>query len=119
MSGFLHQRRIRVLGEIIDTVFTAMPFLSAYSILSTTIILYEVIKPYFLNVIPWMNVGYFFAVLFVTFVPVMLFVYKWVIPSVWHFRSTQMSHLEGKIDDQSRAIRDLTAKVDELLGKKP
>jgi len=28
----------------------------------------------------------------------LFFAYKYVIPSLWHSRSTQMSHLEGKID---------------------
>ena len=101
------QRRVRFLGEIIDTIFTAMPFFSAYTILSTTIILYEMTKEYIQNILPWMNVLYFMLMLGLLFLPVMLVVYKYIIPSVWQFRSTQMGHLEGKIDDLSKQIAEL------------
>ena len=101
------QRRVRFLGEIIDTIFTAMPFFSAYTILSTTIILYEMTKEYIQNLLPWMNVLYFMLILGLLFLPVMLVVYKYIIPSVWQFRSTQMGHLEGKIDALSKQIEEL------------
>ncbi len=101
------QRRVKFLGEVVDTVFTAMPFFSAYSILSTTIILYEMTKSYIQNLLPWMNVLWFLLLLGLLFLPVMLVVYKYIIPSVWQFRSTQMGHLEGKIDDLSAQIAEL------------
>ena len=105
------QRRVKFLGEVVDTVFTAMPFFSAYSILSTTIILYEMTKEYIQNLLPWMNVLWFLLLLGLLFLPVMLVVYKYIIPSVWQFRSTQMGHLEGKIDA-------LAAQIEELGGQK-
>ncbi len=101
------QRRIRFLGEFVDTIFTAMPFFSAYSILSTTIILYELTKDYIQNLLPWMNVLYFLLFLGLLFLPVMLVVYKYIIPSVWRFRSTQMGHLEDKIDALADQIAEL------------
>lgn len=97
-SKIFQQKRIRFLGEIVDSIFTAMPALSAYSIVSTTIILYEITKQYILNWVPWMNVVYFVLILVVLFIPLLLFTYKFIIPSVWQFRSTQMKHLEDKID---------------------
>ncbi len=106
------QRRIRFLGEFIDTIFTSMPFFSAYTILSTTIILYEMTKEYIQNLLPWMNVLYFMLMLGLLFLPVMLVVYKYIIPSVWQFRSTQMGHLEGKIDDLSKQIAELKEQKD-------
>lgn len=105
------QRRIKFLGEFVDTIFTAMPALSAYSIVTTTIIMYELTKEYIQNLLPWMNVLYFVLFLIVLFIPIMLVVYKYIIPSVWHFRSTQMQHLEDKIDA-------LSAQVAELKGQK-
>ena len=92
------QRRIRFLGELVDTIFTSMPAFSAYSIVAQTFILYELTKDYIQNVLPWMNVLYFILLLGLLFLPLMLVVYKFIIPSVWHFRSTQMQHLEDKID---------------------
>lgn len=98
MNNLFKQRRIKFLGEFIDSVFTAMPVLSAYGVVSTSIILYEVTKQYILNWVPWMNIIYFIFILGGLFAPIILLVFKFVIPSVWHFRSTQMSHLEEKID---------------------
>ncbi len=106
------QRRVKFLGEVVDTVFTAMPFFSAYSILSTTIILYEMTKGYIQNLLPWMNVLWFLLFLGLLFLPVMLVVYKYIIPSVWQFRSTQMGHLEGKIDALSAQIAELKEQRD-------
>ncbi len=105
------QRRIRFLGEVVDTIFTSMPVFSAYSIISTTIILYELTKEYIQNMLPWMNVGYFILLLGILFIPVMLVVYKYIIPSVWQFRSTQMGHLEGKIDALSAQIDALQSQT--------
>lgn len=92
------QRRVKFLGEVIDTIFTAMPVLSAYAVVSTTIVMYELVKQYILNVFPWMNIWIFIGCLVLLFLPILLVFYKWVIPSVWGFRSEQMSHLERKID---------------------
>ena len=102
------QKRIRFLGELVDSLFTALPIVSIYSGVSTTIILYELTKQYILNWLPWMNIILFMVILGTCFVPVVLLVYKFVIPSIWHFRSTQMSHLEEKVDA-------ITKKLDRLL----
>ncbi|KKN39663.1 hypothetical protein LCGC14_0740980 [marine sediment metagenome] len=111
------QRRVKFLGEVVDTIFTSMPFFSAYTILSTTIILYEMTKEYIQNLLPWMNVLWFMLILGLLFLPVMLVVYKYIIPSVWHFRSTQMQHLEGKIDDLSKQIAELREQKDVREGR--
>ena len=41
------------------------------------------------------------------FIPIVQFTYKFIIPSVWHFRSSQMGHLEDKLDDLTRQVREL------------
>jgi hypothetical protein len=104
------QKRIPYLGELVDSIFTAMPALSLFSLISTTIILYEVTKQYIIDYAPWMNIGIFFAALAVLFMPILLIVYKFILPSIWHFRSTQMSHLDRKVDI-------LDEKVDKLLDR--
>lgn len=105
------QRRIPFLGELVDSVFTAMPALSLISLVSTLIILYEVMKQYVIDIAPWMNIGYFFGAIVIVFIPILLVVYKYILPSVWNFRSTQMSHLDDKVDA-------IDQKLDKLLEGK-
>lgn len=116
-NNLFRQQRVRFLGELVDAVFTALPALSIYSGLSVTVILYEAVKSYIQNWLPWMNVLYFLAGLLVAFTPVVLLTYKYVIPSIWHFRSTQMSYLEAKVDAQSAQIQELKRLLEkELFG---
>jgi len=105
------QTRVPYLGELVDSIFTAMPALSLFAFISTLIILYETVKKYFIDWVPWLSIWYFFGVLAVVFVLIMLFVFKYVLPSIWHFRSTQMGHLEKKIDAQTKEL----AEIKELL----
>ena len=110
-SGIFKQRRIPYLGELVDSVFTAMPALSLVSLMSTMIILYEVTKKYLKDIAPWLNIFYFFGALIVIFIPILLVVYKFILPSVWNFRATLMSHLDDKVDD-------INEKLDKLLKEK-
>ena len=117
-NNMFKQKRIKYLGELVDSIFTAMPALSAFSLASTIIILYEVTKEYILNLLPWMNVLYFMFALAIIFLPILLVVFKYVIPSVWHFRSTQMSHLDEKINEVNKELNEVNKKLDELLKEK-
>ena len=109
-SKVFRQKRIPYLGELVDSIFTAMPALSLFGLMSTMIILYEVTKEYIIDFAPWLNIGVFFGALFIVFMPILLIVFKYILPSVWHFRSTLMAHLEEKVDA-------LNKKVDLLLEK--
>lgn len=116
INKVLGQRRVPFLGEIVDSVFTALPALSVYTFASVTVLLYETVKKYFIDWAPWMNVGYFILFLGVGFCPILLFTFKYVIPSVWHFRSTQMSHLEKKVDAMDRKLDKLLKERDANSG---
>ncbi len=117
-QSVLRQRRIPILGEVIDSFFTTLPMLSVYSGVSVTIILYELTKQYIVGWLPWMNLGYFIIILVSLCIPLVLVVYKYVIPSVWHFRSTQMSHLEMKMDKLSKQLEKLQKAQDENSSSK-
>lgn len=117
-NNMFKQKRIKYLGELVDSIFTAMPALSAFSIVSTTIILYEITKQYILNIFPWMNIIYFIVALVIIFMPILLVVFKWVIPSVWHFRSTQMSHLETQINKTTEELEKVNETLRKLLREK-
>ena len=108
MNNVFKPRRVKFLGEFIESFFTSIPIIGMFNYLSTTVILWETIKDYVTDVLPWMNIFFFIMVLILLFIPIILFTYKFIIPSVWHFRSSQMGHLEEKIDA-------LEKKLDESL----
>jgi len=118
IGKLLKQKQVPFLGEFLESFFTALPMVSLFSYISTTIILYETVKKYILNVFPWMNIGWFIVVLGLIFVPLLVFVFKYVLPSVWHFRSTQMSHLEKKIDTLTEKVDALSRRADENSNHK-
>ncbi len=109
INKMFKQKRVKFLGEVIESVFTAIPLISAFSYLSTTIILWETIKEYILDLLPWMNLFYFILFLALIFIPIIFLTFKYVIPSVWNFRSSQMSHLEEKLDALTKEVKGLKA----------
>lgn len=111
----LKQHEIRWFGSIVDSILSTLPFISIYSGISITIILYAQVKDYLLNIFPWMTLGVFFVLILVVFTIVALLVYKYVIPSIWGFRSRQMSHLEKKIDEIAKKL-NINEKKDDNTG---
>jgi len=107
MNNAFKPRRVKFLGEFIESFFTAIPIIGMFNYLSTTVILWETIKVYVTDPFPWMNIFFFILLLILLFIPIVLFTYKFIIPSVWHFRSSQMGHLEDKLDDLTRQVREL------------
>lgn len=114
----LKQKRVKFLGEFIESFFTAIPILSLFSYVSTTVILWEMIKRYIIDTLPWMNILYFMLFLVVLFLPIVVATFRWVIPSVWHFRSSQMGHLGQKIDELEKKIDELLSEKDASSGSK-
>lgn len=110
------QQRIPYLGELVDSIFTAMPALSLLSLISTLIILYEVTKQYFIDWVPWLNIFYFFGVIAIAFLLALVIVFKYVLPSIWHFRSTQMGHLEDKMDVQQSELEKVHTELSVIKG---
>ena len=63
---------------------------------------------------PWFDLTKFIAVVAVGIVVIYIVEYKWIIPSIWAFRSKQMFEHESKITDK---IDALGKKLDELNGR--
>lgn len=101
---YLKRRKIKYLGELTDALFTTLPFFSVYGSLSITVILYAQIREWLQVWIPWMTLWIFmFIIGFLLSIAIFL-TYKYVIPSLWHSRSTQMSHLEEKMNTLEKKL---------------
>lgn len=97
MSNFLKQKRVRGLGAVVDSLYTSLPVLSIFNFASILIVLYNQIRPYLLEHVPWMKVWLFFLIMAAIVTALVALVYKFVIPSVWHFRQNQMFTNESGI----------------------
>jgi len=92
------QRRVPYLGALIDSLYSTLPLMSIYSGITITILLYASVKDYLLSLFPWMRLWIFVVIILISTLPILLLVYKFIIPSLWSFRSSQMSHLEDKLN---------------------
>lgn len=95
----LKRRRLPFIGEFTDAFFTTLPFLSIYSSVSITIILYAQVSEWLLIWFPWITLWKFMLLASAAIGPVLFVAYKYILPSLWHSRSKQMFHLENKLDE--------------------
>ncbi len=106
----LRQRRIPLLGEIMDALYTSLPILSIINFLSITISLYITSKVYLEQYVPWLDIWLFLLILLLISIIFMLLVYKFVLPSLWAFRGEQMSGQNEKLDEILKELKKLDAK---------
>lgn len=111
------RRRLPFLGEFTDAFFTTLPFFSIYSSVSITVILYAQVSDWLLVWFPWMTLWKFLLIIGFALTVALFFTYKYVVPSLWHSRSTQMSHLEEKIDLIMNEQKKIHKLVDEIKSK--
>ena len=90
----LKQKRIPILGEIVDALYTSLPVLSILNFFSITIVLYSSIQPYLKDVVPWLTFPLYLLLIFIAVVVLMVLIYKFVLPSLWTFRAEQMNFKE-------------------------
>jgi len=105
------QKKIPLLGEITDVIFTSLPILSVINFVSVLTVLYYDVNPYLKEHLPWLNFWWFMLFLAVASVIIMVLVYKFVLPSLWTFRSSQMLNgnqdLDGRLDKIEKMIGEI------------
>ena len=103
----MKQRNIPWLGALVDSLYISLPVLSFVNFFAILTVLYANIHPFLQEYLPWLRFWMFLAIIGVLATILALLVYKFVIPSLWTYRSKQMFMHESEI----------TAKLDELIGK--
>jgi len=101
----LQQKNIRWLGAVVDSFFTAAPFLSMWNFVSIQAVLYTTVIHYILPILPWFNFVWFLLIMS-TFAGVAIFiVYKFVIRSLWSWRETQLYGSKSVVIEQLESLR--------------
>jgi len=111
----IKQRNIPWLGALMEALYTALPILSIINFLSIITVLYATVEKNLLELAPWLNFGWFVAILTAIALVTMFFVYKFVVPSLWTFRNKQMNMFESDI---LKEIKELRKEIKELKDGK-
>ena len=108
------QRNILWLGAMVDSLYTALPLLSVVNFLAIQAVLYTTVAQYIIPIIPWFNFGWFISIMVVITVVAMLLVFKFIIPSLWTWRGTQLYGHQSVVMDE---IRELRKEVKEIRDR--
>jgi len=101
----LQQKNIPWLGAVVDSFFTAAPFLSIWNFVAIQAVLYTSVIHYILPILPWFHFVWFLLIMS-TFAGVAIFiVYKFVIRSLWSWRETQLYGSKSVVMKQLEALR--------------
>jgi len=106
----IKQRQVPALGEVVDSLFSCLPFLSFINFIFISIVVYADIHPYLKVYAPWVQMWMFLLFLSVVTVLLMFFVYKFVLPSLWVFRGKQLFGFESEVLDKLNKIEKLCKK---------
>jgi len=104
------QKNILWLGAFTDSLFATLPLLSVINFLSIQTVLYANVKEYILPWAPWLTFVWFIALMVLITLGAMVLVYKFVIPSLWVWRGSQLYGHQSILMDE---IKGLRAKMDE------
>ena len=105
--GLLKQRHIPWLGALVESLFNSLPILSVLNFLSILIVLYTSTRVYMESYVPWLKLWMFVASLLLVVSIVVVLVHKFLVPSLWGYRETQLFKQEGRIEK----------KLDEILRR--
>ena len=117
-SRIFNQRSIPRLGGFLDALYGSLPMLSAANFVSILIVLYTDIRPYLIENVPWINIWIFGSIIATLVLILMLFVYKFILPSIWTFRSKLMFSQENKVIGKLDAIEKRLDRIEKMNEKK-
>ena len=114
----IKQRNIPWLGALVDSLYTSLPILSIINFLSILTVLYATTREYLVEWVPWLTYSMFLGFLVILTLCVMVFIYKFVIPSIWTFRGKQLYGFESELMQEVRELRKEVEGLKEDLQRK-
>jgi len=102
---------------MVDSFFTSSPFLSVWNFITIQAVLYTTIIHYILPVLPWFNFVWFLVFMSSLAGILILAVYKFVIPSLWTWRGTQLYGHQSVVIDQIAALHKEVTELKDAVEK--
>lgn len=106
LGNMLKQKNIPILGALTDALYTAMPAVSLINFVSILIVLYETLRKYIADYLPWLTFWIFLGGIVALSVIILVLTYKFVIPSLWTFRNNQMNVYDSVVVDKLNALTE-------------
>ena len=107
------QKNIPWLGALVESLYTSLPILSIINFLSIITVLYTSVSPYLAQYAPWVKFWIFILALVIFTLTMMALIWKFIVPSLWTYRSKQMfeheSEISNKLDKVIRRLYELDA----------
>lgn len=88
-----------------ESLFVTLPLFSIINFLAIITVLYTSINPYLSNFLPWMTFLVFVGIVCGLGMLGMVFVYIFVLPSIWTFRGKQMFEYESEVVKKINALQ--------------
>jgi len=107
----IKQKNIPWLGALVDALYTSLPILSIVNFLSIVSVLYATTWGYIQTWAPWMTFKWFILMMCILVTGLMVFVYKFIVQSLWSFRGRQMHTRDSNL---VREVRELRKEIEEL-----
>lgn len=92
------QYNVRWLGALIEALYLVLPMLSIMSFMSMMAILYNQMRPYLLEHLPWVTFWMFILAAIIIVCIALLAAWIFIIPSIWALRGQQMFGRETRVE---------------------
>jgi hypothetical protein len=117
-AKLFRQHKVPIIGPITDVLSYGAVWIGMLNFLMIAITLYwTTLRPHLLRYVPWMNMGIYLACLFALVCLLLLFVYKFIVPSYYEFRGRQYQRHGGMAasNDNIAGIRDMLGVISKRL----
>ena len=118
----INQKNIPWVGVFVESLYNSLPFLSIMlavsNFVSIIVLLYTNLKPNLERYFPHITVGIFvvsvLGIVALLVIIIMVFIYKYVTPSLWTFRNKQMNKYDNEVIKRMKRMEAKLGIPDEL-----
>lgn len=117
LRGLLKQHKIPWIGGFKDMLGQLVFYVSMVNFILIVITAYNTtLREYIINWVPGFQLWMFYAILIIIIFGLMVLEYKYIVPSLYSFRSKQMFEHESKVMDELIKTQKALKRIEKRLG---